>query len=861
MCSPTRPESSIGGSDERTLDPAVKEGSPFPAADSRYHPMPTSSQSMHDILGSSDSKPPLPPQGSMRRGGGGGGGGGINTSQSHYVLNVPESPSRRTASLRKNQKLASNSINTFSTPIVTDTSSSEDAEINHLNAEPYLKPLEVKQMLRTLSPLLDTSDSNKFLSVRESKPTSRPPLPMQHSAGVISGTLRLTRQSSLNKSGHRRTASNPWVLEGKRGGEGSFFPLPPPVPPRGFPKYRSRKSPPSPAHEGGRMLESSLDFSLSNRRSVASAVTSPAHNTPTHSNYEDIDNVSMISGPFEEISDNLDSPVPRSITPNLIEARSPSSTATAQPQVASDYEKIEDYITMGPSAAFLAKKEVAKSREKSKSPKPKQKTSTMPKSSSKDKIKTAIPNAAPTSPTLLSRRHFSSTLDTRHQPKKATTVSSIRPLPPSPIKGVKGIKRLNSSDSNIYETIDEELLNQIRPRTRRKSSNLFHWVPPVAPQHQMQYMVILRKFFTTPDVQALWLKTVQDVVPEDYVKSFPLPFSKNKEKESDKKDFSPSEEKEAEEVGDRKPSPKESPVSAPRSIVQSRHLKQDSNDQYILVQPRTTFTATGTTTLPLHTQNDNGGGSRGASPLPGMKKLKSQEDLIEMLNWRAFEQGYSSESDTSNSEASDSEAESEEGGEEREEEGEEDGQGEGEREGEGEEGRDGGGGERGGETGDEEGQIEAKDDEAAQKENVEENGENEEIDEDIRSAGHATTSRTKTDSNDLKLASSSTSGPQLDTYDSNSALLQASESTDSAFSSPAKPSYKSERKEGSQTIITTCTLYNTNTPQEDIELNSDTVLKRASPKRKIADMGTKNLSDSGISNCHSQVYEDGIDNC
>ena len=166
------------------------------SADSRYLPMPTTSQSMHDILGSG-SKPPLPPQ---RK-------GGINTSQSHHVLSAPESPSRH-PDLRHNQTTTSNSSDALNIPVVKESPKNPDSDMDHLNAEPYLRPVEVRRMLNTPSPLLDAVDSKKFLSVRETKPASRPALPLQISAGAISGPLSPLRQASLNKkSGHRRTAS------------------------------------------------------------------------------------------------------------------------------------------------------------------------------------------------------------------------------------------------------------------------------------------------------------------------------------------------------------------------------------------------------------------------------------------------------------------------------------------------------------------------------------------------------------------------------------------------------------------------------------------------------------------------------
>ena len=111
-----------------------------------------------------------------------------------------------------------------------------------------------------------------------------------------------------------------------------------------------------------------------------------------------------------------------------------------------------------------------------------------------------------------------------------------RPLPPSPTKGVKGQfnsslhKQSNGSGSNIYETIDEDLLNRVKNgRPRRQGSTKYDTVKqglglPVDPAMWPKYLEVVQKFFSLPEIQAKWVETVREIMPDEDAEDIPPPY-------------------------------------------------------------------------------------------------------------------------------------------------------------------------------------------------------------------------------------------------------------------------------------------------------------------------------------------------
>ncbi|CAI8045562.1 hypothetical protein GBAR_LOCUS25203, partial [Geodia barretti] len=151
-----------------------------------------------------------------------------------------------------------------STPKPNAAPSNESVDV--LNAEPYLQPMAVQMLMHTLPQTHKIPESISAHSIHGDHPQRRK-LPIQ-----VSSVFQSSIGESRRRFGHRRTASNPWVVE-----SGSDFTR----------------------HE--------------NRRSVVSASLSPERSSAAdrpQSHYTDIDEIdklSIISGPFEEISDDSDS--------------------------------------------------------------------------------------------------------------------------------------------------------------------------------------------------------------------------------------------------------------------------------------------------------------------------------------------------------------------------------------------------------------------------------------------------------------------------------------------------------------------------------------------------------------------------
>ena len=551
--------------------------------------------------------------------------------------------------------------------------------VDALNAEPYLQPMEVQIVMSTLPRTQKLPESTSFHSIQgDTLPVSgtHRQIPIQASAVDISLTPSHHREG-MAKFGHRRTASNPWILEaGNR--EPPLTPklpspLPPPIPARDY--QRPSKSPPLLNPLSLDPHESSLDFPNENWISVASISLSPKSQCaqqPQYVDIDDVDKLSTISGPFEEISDGPDS-APETTNSNHV-AKSNSQAKLVKKKSStlnSDYEKIEEYIVMAPSSSTLPRRSILSTDtpnlSNSGGDRTPKKTSVgplipkakKPKGSwSRQSADSVIPDASTirsSSPPLFPATRRFTMLD-NPQPSSSTPP---RPLPPSPSKSagsptkkVRGnISRNSSSGSNIYETIDEEMLSRVY--SRRRGSGLPKWAPPVAPKHYAQYLVILRKFFTDPRIIEAWDRTVQEIIPGGDIATYPPPYS-NLARQQGKK-LGPTVEVPLPRAGSAEPAP------SSRKIVRqvTGHSREGSHDQYVLpiltpqkTEPHAANEATPDPSL-------DGGAS---AVFPSTRRAQfaanrpnSREDLIEMLNMSSFNQGDSSESGSSESETSDEE--------------------------------------------------------------------------------------------------------------------------------------------------------------------------------------------------------------
>ena len=827
---------------------------------------------------------------------------------------------------------------------VGNEQSSESIDV--LNAEPYLQPMEVQMVMHTLPRSHKIPESTSYHSLMgDAQSTGRKQQPVRMSAIEISES---SMQDSLGRFGHRRTASNPWVLDGSQECPlPTNFPqcpvttLPPPVPRREF--HCASRSPPQLSSSALDPQESSLDFPHDSRRSVVSASLSPNltedTSQPHYADIDEMDNVSTVSGPFEEISDDPDSSndtVEKSREAKSDKSKGATNAAKSPANVVkrkssglnSDYEKIEEYVTMAPSAP-LTRRSMIVPDTPNPSERAQKKTAATPLKAKKPKgwsrqnTDSVIPDAATvrsSSPPLFPTCR-STVLDSYGSPRR--TLSSARPLPPSPSKSTstsspakRVASRNSSSGSNIYETIDEELLNRVYPR--RRGSGLPKWAPPVEPKHYAQYMVILRKFFTDPHIISAWERTVKEIIPGGDIATYLPPYSNAAASNKATKKLGPSVEV---------PQPRGgSADSTPRLVHQISHVRESSNDQYILPvlnphagKPQSSSTPA---TPALQRGRDGGtppqaGGSVALARAQfASRRPPSREDLIEMLNMSAFNQGDSSESESSESDE-ETEGEREEGGEEGESE-----EGEGvEVRGSGEEGE----GEKG-EGVEKEGGVKGEDEESGE-------GKGEEMTEDVErnygedrghdkregvNDGAASSSHVTTDEDfddvitDLNPAFDSVAEPdsipndtagshahiptdsahqdrdstlptdsahqQPDSADSthqdrDSVLLRASVSTDSDLDSGPllKPSSlftkrpRTSSSGGSRIMKWVSTFERGKSVESPKSRERGSVEKGSVPpvpmrkpgrRREGTAAATDGMSDSGISNCHSQTFDD-----
>ena len=869
----------------------------------------------------------------------------LPTSQSHPLLDPsthPPSPTRRKNGRAGGsvgaiagggggwgEKIGFSSQNALqvSTEAIDAPIKEEMAETNEhikkLDAEPYLYPIELKTVLHALSHQGE-SDLDPFRSVREHKPTHRPPLPALPFGAAGFGpfdTLQLTKKNSARSFGHRRTASNPWILERSRDSLPPVPPpvpkkssLPPPVPPRGV---GASGVSPSLTLKGlkdigkdGPLLESSLEFTTEVRRSVvqiASPIPPVSPCSPMASKSEivqDGDNLSTISGPFEEIPDgmscsssshNVGQSHENSLSPSGLSKTLPFLHTPTKKKVSlddSDYEKIEEYMVMAPSPATYPRRSPApetsasaatkagspqRNNQKNYNPSARSSALITQKLQKTKKGKKCRQSADPIeegpvrciSPSLLSSKRF--TTIGMFGSSMRSSVPPPRPLPPSPTKPAKGVSRNESSVSNIYETIDDELISRVR--RRRKGAGFLRWGPPVPPQNEIQYLVVVEKFFQLPYVSEMWNRTVQEVMPGAKLGDFPPPFmGRTYLRKADEEEEDEEEEEEEIVVEERKARVGAPPVLKKHitlSSIYSNPLGGTTDDiipvtvgseatplsppQLTQVQQEVRQVQS-TPSSPSHSRALIGGfspSSRFAQP----QRIASREDVIEMLNLSSFNQGESSESESSESE--EEEEEEEDGSEEEEEEGSEEEEEEERRE----------------EVG---GSMKSKEEAQEGNEEVEEEEEEEEEDK-IMCFPRC----------QLPMIPP-LSGTTATDFDS---IIRSSVSTDSDLDSLMKlvATTTTTHKRDEKTNLYSAGQINGEQRakgkrggrggrgggvgcREDGDLGEgggnsgrgegggevEKTPRRAPSSRRGSCTEGKNLSDSGISNCHSQAYEDGF---
>ena len=500
---------------------------------------------------------------------------------------------------------------------------SKKNSFSRLQAEPYLQPRDVQKVLGTLPPLPPLpplpdaprrgNQSSIFRSMRWTSTQPRLPLPQLDS----SDSPTVARSGSMKVGGHRRTRSDHLILEQSDTipptppprDKNLLPPIPPrdtntlpPIPPRDTPKHSlSNKATPPPSSASSQGLkspiESSLDFPQTGKEGFRRLIPTNNGKSPRVSRNgeeEDGDNVSNVSGPFEEISDGDKStneleessemtfrnPLERAGTPS--DRSTMSSRTYTMPGMTDDddYAQIEEYQQYMPMASVT----VATNRRGTfpqnvgghelEEPGMKKFPSSMTSMAQfrDTPTKKELPSnlsapalawgkfssiwkkqqnptdssirevmESPSPPPSQSYTHASTLPSPYRHRMRSPLPEKQRPLPPSPKKSIRmssdGLTRKVSGNdsSNIYEVIDEDLVNRV---TGRKTSSAMgrpvpQWAPPVDPLNMGKYLEVVQTFFSTPEVHKKWVETVSlvlsDVDPQDYPPPFYSPPSEGKE--------------------------------------------------------------------------------------------------------------------------------------------------------------------------------------------------------------------------------------------------------------------------------------------------------------------------------------------
>ena len=638
------------------------------------------------------------------------------------------------------------------TSLLTDEGSSMRASRSgNLDAEPYLQPMELKKAMAELPPLPADFQSERnsvaFASMRVAG-RSRPPLPNYNTIDVTdSNTLK---SLSLEKRhGHRRSQSNPFILEQIPDLSPPRFPPrkpsepAPPVPPRPSVQLNNStcKSPPPNDGDITSPIESSLEFKPSHRKSAHVEVVSHFRDTFRNGDDED-DNASTVSGPFEEIetqegnaclSDRPASSSDRSTSASI--PQDLASLAALKGIGNDDYAVIADlpYMQMAPAPVPNSVKAgtfnlplssddmvVGDHRGQSKtlSQVYNKGVDTLPSTPKRESQSSNASSGLLSWPrrkwkkqqTMSDFRHGTdspsppppqrgsiSTSQLRF-PGKLSPMHEPRPLPPSPTKGLQA--HLNNSasrkpstssqGSNIYEVIDENFVSRVRNRPSRQASRSdklrgAEWAPPVDPKHWNKYLKTVHKFFERPDIQQQWIETVKEVMPEidadevhpPYYKMQPI-LNESPAGMDDMIEAENEEEDEEEEETD------DEMQSSPTVVIKPQATHDVLNEDHQI--PITLHNSEAASSLPstpvrnsaFPIQQSPFSSSHSAfrspnSPLPSAprsphlswvnsplqeKRVASRDDLIEMMNQQLNEGAESTDSDSDEGESDSSDSES-----------------------------------------------------------------------------------------------------------------------------------------------------------------------------------------------------------
>ncbi len=446
------------------------------------------------------------------------------------------------------------------------------ASIDRLDVEPYLQPMEVKRVLgQSIGQSMRARESHRnmpgFMSMRSPRKTG------QLTIQLVRTSPPEQRTNSLDRRTHRRTHSNPHVLEA----------VGPQLPPRNSEitpvhKHFASDGCCSPMSAGESSLEFSSAMTADSMRKLVIEKPLPPIPSPDLSSSgnsavlrnqiitsksmdidgDDGDNLSQQSGPFDEIEEGerkkMAASLPDLLSPNNVGAPPIQKGAAGKKGKSrsedDQYAQIEEfqYMKMN-SAPFMRTPTKGKmlpaqsrrldedvplappfiTRPHSKSisssqisqfsgvpSKPPQRRETI--AFIKQRFKHTIGNE--TIPEELFNDEVSSTHLSKH-----TITQDIRPLPPSPDKQLsdsRSLVRKISNGSNIYEVIDDEFKNDLKNRPSRQGSRrdyLAEWAPPVDHSLWVGYLEATRDFFNLPQVQELWVDTIKskmkDVDPEE----------------------------------------------------------------------------------------------------------------------------------------------------------------------------------------------------------------------------------------------------------------------------------------------------------------------------------------------------------
>ena len=662
--------------------------------------------------------PPLPPRdmGTLKK--------NKTTAQSQPFLENVSSKQPGTLKRDGETRRLSNSMDCLLLPEDDGEISQSRNSFNKLEAEPYLRPSDVKNMMGVATQAANnaTRTSSIFMSMRVSG-RSRPQLPTFQDS---TDSLDSMKRSKSFERGHKRSQSNPFTLDLLI--DGTVLPpeLPPrntehpapPIPSRRSPQHRASRSPPPLPPPGPstatveEKFESSLEFSntvtggrislptgrMSRTRSPQAVVRELKEHT-----FKEVeeDNISTISGPFEEIDLDRSSMATEHSVSTGIARDSSTHTLQSQKQKEDDdendqYARIEDiaqqYIAMAPAPANVKGTTL-----------PAQRVSYLSGDDLEEegegigkRAKSMSQAAAPPPPTtpkkdpgVITRtmRRFRKqktepivreSTDSPSPPPNIAPLSSIsssmlaspnrhslpRPLPPSPTKGVKGgslRKHSYGSGSNIYETIDEDLLNRVmNGKPRRQGSTKYDTVKqglalPVDLTMWPKYLEVIHRFFSLPEIQAKWVEIVREVMPNEDAEDVPPPYYNTAAEATERKEAEDEDKKDAlsriQSTNDHQDDDQiliHVPPTVSSPLLQS--TPGVAKGSPLVVSPHSPFQSPRHHQVMMKAVGTPGGGSPRLINSPLVKRQASRDDIIELMNQQLRHDEESSDSETDSDE-------------------------------------------------------------------------------------------------------------------------------------------------------------------------------------------------------------------